>query len=214
MANGDHFAAALRSQKAALIQLSQRMAMLERQNADLSGYIQQLESRPRSVVEEIDALDGRRLEGTLTGEIEFDGDDEFQQGNPIILQVSADGPFIMTHYPLVLWRPSAPDTATNLGRWRPVSTFPLPDQVVDTDIIDMMYELQDGGSGRLLQNAPRAPLFSRPDNVIPVAIPTMWPSNSTIKFTPTYLRFTWNAVVPPTAGILHVDMIGYHIANL
>ena len=215
MANGDHLAAALRSQKNAIVTLSRRMAMLEQQNAEMSGYIQQLESRPRSVVEEIDAIDGRRLEGTLTGEIEFDIDDEFQQGNPIVLTVSADGPFIMTHYPLVLWRPSAPDTATNLGRWRPVSSFPLPTQEVSDDIIDMMYQLQDGGSGRLLQNAPRAPLFSRPDNVIPVAIPTMWPSNSTIKFTPNYLRFSWvGAEVPPTAGILHVDLIGYHIANL
>lgn len=213
MPNPNDIAIALRSHKTAIGQLNKVIAQQQQDIQTLAGMVQQLTSRPMSVVDEIDAIEGRRLEGTLTGEIEFSATDEGRQGAPIVFNVSADGPFIMTHYPLVLWRPSN-DDAANYNRWRPVSTFPLPDQVVDTDIIDLMYELQDGGSGRLLQNAPRGPLFSRPDNIVPCAIPTQWPSNSVIKFTPTYLRFTWNGDPAPTSGVLHVDLIGYHIANL
>jgi hypothetical protein len=210
----DQLAAALRSHKAAL---SQQQALLNQQAGDLAMMRQalvDLQSRPRSVSEEIDAIEGRRLEGTLSGEVAFDILNENTTGEPVVFTVSQDGPFVMTHYPLVLWRPSAPDDATNLGRWRPVSTFPLPDQVVDTDIIDLMYELQDGGNKRLLQNEARGPLFSRPDNIVPCPVPTLWSSNSTILFKPTYLTFTWDSEEPPTAGILHVDLIGYYIANL
>jgi hypothetical protein len=210
----DQLAAALRSHKNAL---SQQQAVLNQQAAELHMMrtaLADLQSRPRSVSEEIDAIEGRRLEGTLSGEISFDITDENTRGAPVVFAVSQDGPFVMTHYPLVLWRPSAPDNAANLGRWRPVSTFPLPDQVVDSDIIDLMYELQDGGSGRLLQNEARGPLFSRPDNIVPCPVPTLWSSNATILFTPTYLTFTWNGSPAPTAGILHVDLIGYRIANL
>lgn len=180
----------------------------------LQQQMTELQSRPRSVSEEIDAIDGRRLEGTLTGEITFDATDEDTRGAPIVFNVSQDGPFIMTHYPLVLWRPTAPDDAENLNRWRPVSTFPLPTQEVGTDIIDMMYELQDGGNQRLLQNQPRGPIFSRPDNIVPCPVPTLWSPNSTILFTPTYLAFTWDGDPAPTQGTLHVDLIGYRIANL
>ena len=180
----------------------------------LGQVVMQLQSRPRSVQEEIDAIEGRRMEGTLSGEIEFTSADEFQRGAPITMQVSQDGPFVMTHYPMCLWRPSAPDTATNLGRWRPVSTFPLPDQVVDTDIIDLLYELQDGGNQRLLQNEPRGPLLSRPDNIVPCPMPTLWAPNSVVQFIPTYLTFTWDSATPPTSGILHVDIPGYRIVNL
>lgn len=214
MPTNDDLAAALRSHKQALANqgraINQQAALIQQ----LQGALVDMQSRPRSVTEEIDAIEGRRLEGTLSGEIEFDATDEFTRGAPVVMTVSQDGPFVMTHYPLVLWRPSAPDTATNLGRWRPVSTFPLPDQVVDTDIIDLMYELQDGGSGRLLQNEPRGPMFSRPDNIVPCPVPTLWSSNSTVLFIPTYLAFTWDGSTPPTAGILHVDLIGYRIANL
>ncbi len=170
-------------------------------------------SRPRSVTEEIDAIPGRRIESTYAGEVKFTANDVGGQPTAIVVQVSMDGPFVMTHYPLVLWRPSAPTNATNFGRWRPVSSFPLPDQVVDTDIIDIMYELQDGGNQRLFQNAARGPLFSRPDNLIPCAIPTLWSGNSALVFKPTYNALTWDSAVAPTEGILHVDFVGYRIVN-
>ncbi len=197
----------IRGLNAALRQTQQHVAILQKVVSDL-------QSRPRSVAEEIDAIEGRRIEGTLTGEVSFDADDVGQRATPIIFNVSQDGPFVMTHYPLVVWRPSAPDNASNLNRWRPVSTYPLPTQVVNEDIIDIMYELNDGGSQRLSQNEPRGPLFSRPDNIVPTPIPTLWSPNSTIVFQPTYLALTWDGDTPPTAGILHVDLIGYRIVNL
>lgn len=207
MAVDKEVAALLRGYKNAITRQGQQIAMLHQ-------TIGELASRPRSVAEEIDAIEGRRMEGTLSGEIEFTANDEFQRGAPITMQVSQDGPFVQTHYPMAIWRPTSPEGATNLGRWRPVSTFPLPDQVVDTDIIDMLYEMQDGGNMRLSQNEPRGPLLSRPDNICPTPVPTLWSPNSVVLFIPTYLAFTWDGATPPTAGILHVDIPGYRIVNM
>ncbi len=171
-------------------------------------------SRPRTITEEIDQIPGRRIETVLAGEVTFSTADEQRLGNPIVINVSQDGPFIMTHYPMVLWRPSAPSNTTNFQRWRPVASFPLPDQVVDTDIIDIGYALQDGGAQRNFQNAVRGPLFSRPDNVIPCAVPTLWAPNSSISFAPFYHNIQFDSAVPPTEGTLHLDLIGYRIVNL
>lgn len=180
----------------------------------LSAKVNLLLSRPRTITEEIDAIPGRRIESVYSGEISFTAASQGTRGNPILIQVSQDGPFVMTHYPQVLWRPSAPSNATNYQRWRPVSSFPLPDQVYDTDTIDISYELQDGGAQRNFQNAPRGPMLSRPDNLIPCAVPTLWAPNAAITFTPTYNRVTFDGSTPPTEGILHVDIIGYRIVNL
>jgi hypothetical protein len=95
-----------------------------------------------------------------------------------------------------------------------VSTFPLPDQVVDTDIIDILYEMQDGGNGRLFQNEARGPLLSRPDNIVPTPVPTLWSPNTAVNFIPTYLMLTWDSEPAPTQGELHVTIPGYHIVNL
>jgi uncharacterized coiled-coil protein SlyX len=204
-----------------LAQQSQIMGILNRKIAaqgtviaSLQQAMSELSSRPRSVLEEIDAYPGRRMETMLTGEITFTLNDEGAVGAPILIQVNQDGPFVMTHYPMAIWRPSAPTNATNLGRWRPVTSFPLPTQQVTTDIIDIMWELQDGGSMRNMQNAPRGPGLSRPDNFIPCAVPTVFSPNSAIKFIPTYNAITWDSENPPTQGTLHVDLIGYRIVNL
>lgn len=203
----NQMAAALRSHKTVIETLQQQLAALTQAfNAQ--------QSRPRSIQEEIDAVSGRRMESTLSGEVTFTLSDVGRRAAPVIMTLSQDGPFVMTHYPLVLWRPTAPDNTPNLNRWRPVTTFPLPDQVVDTDIIDILYELNDGGSQRFMQNQPRAPLLSRPDNIVPCPIPTLWASNSTIVFQPTYLDMTWDSNPAPTQGTLHVDLIGYRIINL
>lgn len=200
-------AAIIRTHKAAIEQMAKQIQALTQQVATLS-------SRPKTVWDEINEIPGRWIESTLSGEVTFTAADEGKRGNPINFLVSQDGPFIQTHYPLCLWRPSAPTTATNFGRWRPVSTFPLPDQVVDTDIIDILYEIQDGGSQRQFQNAPRGPLLSRPDNIVPCPSPTLWSPNATILFTPTYLNLTWDGATPPTEGTLHVDFPGFRIVNL
>jgi hypothetical protein len=197
-------------------------AVLDRRTAALQSVVQQqqaiiaqLAGRPRTVTEEIDAIPGRRIETVLSGEVTFTSSDEGKRGNPILIQVSQDGPFVMTHYPMVLWRATLPTNADNYERWRPVSTFPLPTQQDGTDIIDLMYELQDGGAQRNFQNAPRGPIFSRPDNLLKCACPTLWSPNSAIQFLPTYNKLTWNAAtVIPTQGTLHVDLIGYRIVNL
>ncbi len=203
----DQIAAALRGHRNAI-------AALQAQNAQIIAALNQQRGRPRTIQEEIDDIPGRRIEGTLSGEVTFTAADVGQRAAPIVFQVSQDGPFVMTHYPLAVWRPTAPSNATNLNRWRPVSTFPLPDQVVDTDIIDILYELNDGGSQRLGQNEPRGPLLSRPDNIVPTPIPTVWSPNAAILFQPTYLKLTWDGSTPPTQGTLHVDLIGYRIVNL
>ena len=201
--------------------LAAALRILDKRSANLQSIVQQqaallaeLQTRPRTITEEIDQIPGRRIETVLSGEVVFDATDEGKRGNPVLIQVSQDGPFVMTHYPMVLWRPTLPTNASNFQRWRPISTYPLPDQVVDEDIIDLMYELQDGGSQRNFQNAPRGPLLSRPDNVIPAAVPTLWSPNSAIAFYPTYNKLTWNSQTPPTQGTLHVDLIGYRIVNL
>ncbi len=205
--NMDRMAALLRQHHSALTAQNQQIAALQQQLAAM-------QSRPSTPQEQIDALEGRRIEFTLANEVTFSAADLNIRATPIVFTVSQDGPFVMTHYPMALWRPSAPNNTTNLGRWRPVSSFPLPTQVVSTDIIDILYELNDGGSQRFMQNQARGPILSRPDNMIPLPMPTLFASNSTIVFQPTYTAITWNSAIPPTAGILHVDLPGYRIVNL
>lgn len=199
---------------AAIRTLSNRLVQQQNTLAQVIEAMNQQQGRPRTVQEEIDALPGRRIESTLSGEVTFTASDVGTRAAPILFQVSQDGAFIMTHYPLCVWRPTAPNNATNLNRWRPVSTFPLPDQVVDDDIIDIQYELNDGGSQRQFQNQPRGPLLSRPDNIVPCPIPTMFAANAAVIFQPTYLALTWNSSPTITQGTLHVDLIGYRIVNL
>jgi hypothetical protein len=206
---------AIDTQVAAL--LRQHKAAIDGMRGTINQMAQAMnvqQAKPQSVQEEIDSIEGRRIEGVIAGEVTFTAADVGQRAQPIVIQVSQDGPFVMTHYPLVLWRPSAPDNTTNLQRWRPITTFPLPTQVVSTDIIDIMYELNDGGAQRLGQNQPRAPLLSRPDNMVPCPIPTLWSPNAAIVFQPTYLSLTWNSATPPTQGILHCSLIGYRIVNM
>jgi len=172
-------------------------------------------SRPRTVTEEIDAIPGRRIYFTLSQVQQFTIAQNHQRGLAMSFLVSQDGPFIQTHYPLAMWRPSAPAATTNLGRWRPVSSWPLPDQVVDTDIIDLSYEVSDGGSVRNFQNLPvSAGLLSRPDNMIPLPVPTLYTPNTPIQFIPTYENILFDSAIPPTAGILVVGLPGYRIVNL
>lgn len=180
--------------------------------------VQQALSRPQSPTEAIDSLRGRRIESMMVGTVDFDATAQGTRGAPVTIVISQDGPFVQTHYPLVLWFPIAPTTATDIGIWRPVSTFPLPDQVVDTSIIDIQYEISDGGAGRNFQNAARGPMFSRPDALQPLPMPTVWAPNSTIQFFPTYNHINFGGggtpATPATAGRLHVSFPGYRIVNL
>lgn len=207
MASNNDIAAALRAHKAAIQTLHQQLAVQQQMIADLT-------SRPKSVQEEIDAIEGRRIESMMVGEVTFAATDAGNQGTPVIIQISQDGPFVWTHYPIVMWFPSAPSNATNFNVWRPVSSFPLPTQQVTSDFINLKYSISDGGAGRLFQNAPRAPLFSRPDVLLPCATPTLWSPNSNIIFTPTFMAIQFTGGIPPTQGTLHVAFPGYRIVNL
>src|SRR6266850_2385957 len=132
----------------ALRVLNKRLAQTQQQLAMALRDLAEIKSRPRTVTEEIDSIPGRRIESIFSGEIEFDITDLGQRGTPVIIPISQDGDFIMTHYPMILWRPTAPDTATHLNKWRPVTSFPLPTQEVHGDIIDIAYEIDDAGSQR------------------------------------------------------------------
>lgn len=179
-------------------------------------FVEACESQPRSITEEIDSIPGRRIFYLLSDTQDFTIAQDGQRGAAMNFQISQDGPYVMTHFPVVMWLPNQPATATNFGRWRPVYTWPLPDQVLDTDVIDLSYEVQDGGAQRNFQNEPAAPVFSRPDVLHPLPVPTLWSPNSNIIFFPTYenIAFDTGAAVPTTGGSLRVTFPGYRIANL
>jgi hypothetical protein len=170
----------------------------------------------KSPEEEIDEIPGRRIMFNLSGTQAFTAADAQQQGDPITFQVSQDGPYIMTAYPLVMWAPSTPANATNLGRFRPIYSWPLPAQEVTGDSIDLSWQFNDGGSQRNFQNEIANPMFSRPDLAVPLPKPIVFTPNSVIQFVPTYnaINFSGALSVPTTAGILRVTLLGYKIANL
>jgi hypothetical protein len=171
--------------------------------------------RPRTIQEEIDAIPGRRLFYTLVGTVLFDISVDGRQGTPMTMLVSQDGPFIQTHYPLFVWKPTLPTNATNFGIWRPIATWPLPDQVNDADIIDISYQFVDSGSQRNFQSsAVPAALTSTPDNMIPLPCPSLFTPNTTIQVTPTYENILFNGSTAPTQGMLVCALPGYRIVNL
>lgn len=173
-----------------------------------------LTDQPPSITDEIDRIPGRRIFTTLSDEVIFDVTNQGKQGEPLTYQISQDGPFIMTHYPVAYWRVTEPDTATNFLKWRPVSSWPLPTQEVSGDTIDLGYRFFDGGSERFFDNAAVGPLFSRPDNLIPLPVPTHFATSSLISIYPQYWKIDFTGDTPPTQGALHIDLPGYRCANL
>lgn len=203
-----------------------RLQRMERDHAAIAAQQQLIEKlcdRPPNILEEVESIPGRRIYYNLVAQTTFTIAQNGRRGQPAQALVSQDGPFIQTHYPFALWRPSAPATATNFGLWRPVSAYPLPDQAtpasgnfdLDEDIISISYEVTDAGSQRNFQNAAAPPILSTPDNLVPLPVPTLFTPNSTVQFFPTYesIRFS-NGVVPPTDGVLVVAFPGYRIANM
>lgn len=178
-------------------------------------FVRACEDQPRSITQEIDSIPGRRIFYTLNARQAFTIAQNGLRGAAMAFLVSQDGPFIATHYPIAAWLPNAPANATNFGAWRPVATWPLPDQVLDTDLIDLSYEVVDSGSQRNFQNEPTGPMFSRPDNLIPLPVPTLFAPNTTIQVVPTYERISFNTGgTPTTGGSLYIGFPGYRIVNL
>lgn len=207
-------------QTAAVLRLlAAKTKQLEAQNRQIldkyEEFIKACEDQPRSITQEIDSISGRRIYYTLSDRLSFTAAQDGLRGNPLTFNVSQDGPFIQTHYPFVTWKPNAPADATNFGAWRPVSTWPLPDQVLDTDLIDLSYEVMDSGSQRNFQNEAVGPIFSRPDNLIPLPVPTLFAPNTVIQFFPTFERIVFSSAgTATTGGELYVGLPGYRIVNL
>lgn len=210
-------------QVAALLRkLSDRQKALDDQQRKIldkyEEFVQACEDTPRSITQEIDSIPGRRIFYTLGDEVSFTAAQNGLRGQPLSMLVSQDGPFIATHYPLAIWRPNAPDDATEFGAWSPVSSWPLPVQQVSAqDIIDLSYEVVDAGSQRNFQNQKVGPIFSRPDNLIPLPVPTLFAPNTTIQIFPTYERIFFAAQsegVDTTGGALYMGFPGYRIVNL
>ena len=186
-------------------------------NAEYKAFRKACENQPRSLTHELDSMPGRRIFYNFSQKLAFDINNRGQRAQPMSFLVSQDGPFIMTHYPLVAWRPSAPSSATLFGQFRPVSTWALPDQEIAGDHVNLSYEISDSGSGRNFQNLPSsAGPFSLPDNFVPVPCPTLFAPNTTIQFTPTFedIFFDGTLETPTTAGILSVSLPGYRIINM
>lgn len=178
----------------------------------------QMNSRPRSTDEEIDAIPGRRVDYELVGRHSFTLANNGKRMPPIKLTVSQDGPFIQTAYIMAIWRPNAPNDATLFGRWRPVYSWPLPAQEVDGDSIDISYEMSDAGSMRELQTERRPPLFSRPDLILPLSKPMLFAPDSITNVTITYESINFapgdEGYQPTTGGELVVAIPGYKIVNM
>lgn len=170
---------------------------------------------PRSLADEIESIPGRRIFYHFVGTLDFTAASAGLRGQPIQFLVSQDGAFIQTHYPIAIWRPSAPSSATNFGRWRPVYSWPLPTQEVGGDVIDISYEIIDAGAQRNFQNQAVPPLLSRPDALLPLPKETLFAPNATIQFVPTFeaINFDAAAATPTTGGTLVVALPGYRCVN-
>jgi len=195
------------------------MRGLETRIQELEQVVEDLRNGPRthpSLEDAIDAIPGRRVVFTLVGSQLFTTTQDGARGAVITFEVSQDGPWVMTHYPLVMWRSTLPTNATDFGRWRPVSSWDVPDQVLDTCIIDISYELQDGGSNRNLQNEQTVPagVLSAPGSLEWLPKPTIFRPQSVISFIPTYENILFNDSTPTTEGRLVVALLGYKIINL
>jgi hypothetical protein len=202
-------------------QAMQAVAAMRQEMRDLAEDVEDLKHGARSITEEIDRIPGRRLEYMLVGHQTFEIAQQGLRANPVTMQVSQDGPFVSTHYPIAMWRPSQPANATYFGFWRPVwAGWPLPNQAdgavdFDEDIIAISYEITDGGSQRNLQNEPRPPLLSMPGNPCPAPVPTLWTPNTVVNFIPTYERILFSTEEPQTTqGTLVVGLPGYRIVNM
>jgi hypothetical protein len=213
---------AIDPQTAALLRkIIDRQHALDDQQAKIldkyEEFVKACEDQPRSITQEIDSIPGRRIFYNLVDKVDFTAAQDGLRGPPLNFLISQDGPFVATHYAFAIWRPNAPTNADNFGRWSPVSSWPLPTQdLVNGDVIDLSYEVVDSGSQRNFQNESVPPVLSRPDNLVPLPVPTLFAPNTTIQFFPTYERIEFSAAaeVETTGGVLVVCFPGYRIVNM
>ena len=208
-------------------QLEAILGKVQRDNARMVAEFAELQKKfvevlsKRSITEEIDAIPGRRIFYNWVQTQSFTSTQDGQKGAAMTFKLSQDGPFVMTSYPMAIWKVALPTTATNFGKWRPVASYPLPLQQfaatdVEEDIIDLSYEMQDSGSNRNFQDNPvPAGMFSYPGNLVELPVPTLFTPNSVVSFIPTYENMVLSASgTATTGGTLVVVLPGYRIANL
>ena len=186
-----------------------------------SKQIKELQTvaRPSSPDDFINSIQGRRIMYSLVGQQTFTANDAGRRGSSINMLVSQDGPFIWTHWPIVMWIPSTPNDATYFGQWRPTFGWPLPaqnDPVADLDVVSLSWEVAAGGSNRNFQSAAMPPAFSLPGQLCERPIPTLFYANDTVQFTPTYeaIHFSDGGDEPTTGGTLRVMIPGYPVVSI
>lgn len=183
----------------------------------LSGLVRklvgELQNIKRNGADPFAHIPGRRVWYVLAGVQSFNvANQNGQAGQVINLNVSEDGPFVATHFPVIGWKPNLPSSATNFGQWRPVYHGPLPTQAVTTDLISLSYKLNDSGSGRDLQSAYVPPITSKFDRLNPLPFPTIFKRAGTLAFTPFYEDIDFNSSgTATTQGQLVVAIPGYKI---
>ena len=198
--------------KAKLDLLSQEVAMLK------------ATGKPTSPEDALNAIQGRRMTYWFVGTQTFTTAQDGLRGNPINFLVSQDGPFVLTHAPIAIWRPTLPTTATNFGRWRSISSwpsnsgFPTQDDTTNNtwtdDVVDLSWELIDGGSQRNMQNLPApAAALSTVNELKKLPCPTKFETNTTIQFIPTYENIVFGGATPTTQGTMVIALPGYRIVG-
>lgn len=159
-----------------------------------------------------EALDGERIPYTFTQFQTFTSSNDGARGAALTYSVDASGPFVMTHYPIAMWKSTLPTSATDFGRWRSVNSAYLATQALTTNYIDISYEWQDSGSGRQFQdNATPAGLMSYPNDMKKLPRPFLFKPNTTISVIVTYDKITFSGSTPTTAGSLAFTLPGYKI---
>jgi hypothetical protein len=194
--------------------INQLAAYVRQGFASIQGQLDALKktSKAPSLEEEIESIQGRRVMFNFTQTQTFTANTAGTKGSTMNYVVSTDGPFIMTHYPVAMWKSTLPTSATDFGRWRTVSSNPLPTQQLTTNFIDISYEMSDSGSGRNLQDNPASPaLLSYPAQLIALEKPMVFLPNTIISVIVTYEAITFGGSSATTSGSLAFSLPGYKI---
>lgn len=173
-------------------------------------------SRARAITpeEELNRIPGRRMNYIMSGYVDFVPAQSGNRGESIQFPVSQDGPFVATHMPSASWAPIAPALTPNVNGFRPPTIMDLATQEVSLggEFVDISWELQDGGTQRLMQSAPvPADQLSQRIYDKKMAMPTLFAPSTIIQFTPTYNRIV---AVTTTTFRLFVSIKGYRIVSL
>lgn len=203
---------------------------VNKQAALISALEDKLRHQPAALspTQLIDSIPGRRVFFTGIQTQTFTTSQNKVAGAGMTIQFSQDGPFIMTHYPLLMWKPTSPSGATLLNQWQPIMTGNLPTQQTNLaagtgtfvlDLVWLSYSMIDSGSGRQLQdangNVPPG-LLSLPGQLMPLPVPTLIAPGDTLTLIPFYELIQFanaNGGTATTGGTLYWMQPGYKVVN-